>query len=162
MKKKDFIELMQHAQAPLKGMIEMIPNDKMDWAPAPGFMNIGQVLKHLSENWCFLKMMVTGNFPSQSEAEMAEAMKLENMPTCTKAEAIAAMEKDIDDTIKFFQEISEEDFFSKVISAPWGFKGEIWKAVLMIKEHSTNHKMQLHLYLKLLGLPVHTGTLYGM
>jgi len=29
-------------------------------------------------------------------------------------------------------------------------------------EHFTNHKMQLFTYLKLLGLPVNTETLYGM
>jgi len=39
------------------------------------------------------------------------------------------------------------------VTAPWGFKGEIWKGVLMAIEHQLNHKMQLHIYLKLLGLP---------
>jgi hypothetical protein len=29
-------------------------------------------------------------------------------------------------------------------------------------EHFNNHKMQLFTYLKLLGLPVNTQTLYGM
>jgi hypothetical protein len=72
------------------------------------------------------------------------------------------MEKDLNDAIDFIEnEISDEDFFSKVVSAPWGFKGETWKAVLMANSHLLNHKMQLHLYLKLLGLPVNTQTLYG-
>jgi hypothetical protein len=29
-------------------------------------------------------------------------------------------------------------------------------------EHQVSHKMQLHLYMKQLGLAVNTGTLYGM
>ncbi len=37
----------------------------------------------------------------------------------------------------------------------------MWKAVLMAKDHQAHHKMQLHPYLKLLGLPVNTQTLYG-
>jgi len=84
------------------------------------------------------------------------------MPTCSKSEALQAIEKDLNDAIDFIEkDISEEDFFSKVVSAPWGFKGEIRKAVLMAKDHLVNHKMQLHIYLKLLGQPVNTQTLYG-
>jgi uncharacterized damage-inducible protein DinB len=162
-KKKDFIEQMKHTQAPLKAMVEMIPADKLDWAPHKGFMTMGQVLKHLTENWCIIRMMITNEWPFSSPAEMEEAMKLENMPSCNQAEALAAMDQDLNDAVAYIEnEISEEDFFNKTVSAPWGFTGEIWKAFLMAKDHQVNHKMQLHLYLKLLGQPVNTGTLYGM
>jgi uncharacterized damage-inducible protein DinB len=163
MTKKDFIEMMRRTQAPLKGMIEMVPEDKLDWAPGSTFMSTAQVLKHLSENWLIIPMMVKNEWPDMSPEKMAEAMKLENLPRCTKAEALAAIEKDLNETVAFVEnEISEKDFFSTVVSAPWGFKGEIWKGVLMAKDHQVNHKMQLHLYLKLLGKPVDTHTLYGM
>ena len=163
MNKQDFIEMMQKTQAPLKRMVEMIPDDKLDWAPGDGFMTVGNVLKHLSENWCVIKMIVTNEWPFSNMEDMAEAMKLENMPACTKAEALGAMERDLSDAVDFItSEISEEDFINKEVSAPWGFKGQIWKAVLMAKEHQVNHKMQLHIYLKLLGQPVNTETLYGM
>lgn len=163
MNKKDFFEMMKRSQEPLKMMIDMIPEDKLAWRPADSFMNVGQLLKHLSENWGFVKMMVTETFPEMSMEQMEEMMKLENLPACTKKEAITLMEKDLEDTIAFLEnEVSEDDFFNKMTVAPWGFKGETWKAVLMAKDHLMNHKMQLHLYLKLLGLPVNTGTLYGM
>jgi hypothetical protein len=161
-KKSDFIEMMRRAQAPLKGMIEMVPEDKSDWAPAKGFMTTAQVLKHLSESWCVIKRMVTNRWPFSDFKELQESLKLENMPGCSKAEALQAIEKDLNDTVDFIEnEISDEDFSSKVVSAPWGFKGETWKAVLMAKDHLVNHKMQLHIYLKLLGQPVNTQTLYG-
>ncbi|MBU0755488.1 MAG: hypothetical protein KJ645_10150 [Planctomycetes bacterium] len=163
MNKQDFIQVIKKTQAPLKKMVEMIPDDKLDWAPGEGFMTMGQVLKHLSENWCLIKMMVTNEWPFSDMAEMADAMKLENMPGCNKAEALVAFDKDLKDAVAFIEkELSEDEFFNKVVEAPWGFKGEIWKALLMAKEHQTNHKMQLHLYLKLLGQPVNTETLYGM
>lgn len=161
-KKSDFIEMMRRTQAPLKTMIEMVPEDKLDWAPDKNFMSIAQVLKHLSENWCVIKMMVTNQWPFNDFKEMQEALKLENMSGCSKAEALQAIVTDLNETIDFIEkDISEEDFFSKVVTAPWGFEGEIWKAVLMSKNHQVNHKMQLHLYLKLLGKPVNTQTLYG-
>lgn len=163
MKKSEFIEIMKRTQAPLGKMVEMIPDDKIDWAPGETFMSNGQLIKHLSENWCIIKMMVTQSFPFGDPSEMADSMKLANMPKCSKAEAIAAMEKDLNEAVAYLEsEISEEDFFSKVVSAPWGFKGEIWKAVLMAKEHQVGHKMQLHQYLKQLGQPVNTMTLWGM
>lgn len=162
MNKADFVALMQRTQAPLKKMVEMVPDDKLDWAPEKNCMTVAQVLKHLSENWCIVKMMVTGEWPFTPE-ELAGAMKLENLPTCTKAEAIAALDKDLNDAVAYVgDEVSEEEFFNKKVSAPWGFEGEIWKAVLMAKEHQVSHRMQLHLYLKLLGQPVSTETLYAM
>jgi uncharacterized damage-inducible protein DinB len=163
MNKQDFIDMMQKTQAPLKNMVEMVPDDKLDWAPGEGFMTVGKVLKHLSENWCVIKMMAANEWPFSNMEEAAEAMKLENMPSCSKAEALSAMEQDLNDAVNYIKrEISEEDFLNKEISAPWGFKGPIWKAVLLAKEHQVNHKMQLHIYMKQLGLPVNTETLYGM
>jgi hypothetical protein len=163
MKKSDFIEIMKRTQAPLGPMVDMVPDDKLDWAPAKGFMNVGQLLKHMSENWCIIRMMVTQDWPFAKPEDMEEAMKLENLKSCSKAEAKAAMEKDLNEAVAYLEkEIPEEDLLTKKVSAPWGFDGEIWKAVLMAKEHLVNHKMQLHLYLKMLGMPVHTGTLYGM
>ena len=163
MNKTEFIEQMKSTQRPLAGMVEMVPDDKLDWAPAKGFMKMGQLLKHLSENWCIIKMMVEQKWPFSGEQEMVEAMKLENLPSCTKKEALAAMAKDLAEAVDYVEKgISEAEFFEKKVSAPWGFDGEIWKAVLMAKDHQMNHKMQLHLYLKMLGLPVNTGTLYGM
>lgn len=153
---------MRKTQAPLKAMVEMIPDDKLDWAPVDGFMNMGQVIKHLSENWCIIRMMITNDWPFD-EKQMEDMMKLENMPSCSKSEALSAMEKDLNESIAYVEnEITDDDFFGKQVTAPWGFSGAIWQAVLMAQEHQANHKMQLHIYLKLLGLPVHTGTLYGM
>jgi hypothetical protein len=56
--------------------------------------------------------------------------------------------------------ISEQDFAHKVVSVPWGMKGKMNRMAASFREHFTNHKMQLFTYLKLLGLPVDTNTLY--
>jgi len=160
--KKDFTDQMKQTHAPLAAMIRMVPDGRIDWAPGKGFMTVGQLIRHISENWCIVRMLVKAEWPFKSEQEMVEGMKLENIPSCSKAEALALSEKDLAEAVQFIEvEISEKDFFSKMVTAPWGFKGEVWKGVLMACEHFLNHKMQLHLYLKLLGLPVNTGTLYG-
>jgi hypothetical protein len=163
MNKNEFIEMMKRTQAPLVKMVEMIPDDKLDWAPADGLMCMDHLIKHLSENWCIIKMMVNNEWPPMDPEKIEEMMKLENLPRCSKQEALEAMEKDMNDAATFIEnDISDEDFDSKVVSAPWGFQGEIWKACLMARDHALHHKMQLHIYLKILGLPVNTMTLYGM
>jgi len=58
--------------------------------------------------------------------------------------------------------LSEEDFTNKVVSAPWGMRAKMERMAIGFLGHFTNHKMQLFTYLKLLGLPVNTQTLYGM
>jgi len=75
--------------------VEMVPEDKLGWAPAKGFMTVGQLIKHMSENWCVVRMMVKNQWPFSSPEQMTEAMKLENIPSCSKAEALAAMDKDL-------------------------------------------------------------------
>jgi hypothetical protein len=56
--------------------------------------------------------------------------------------------------------VSEDEFSNKIITVPWGWKSKMEKMALDLREHFTNHKMQLFTYLKLLGLPVNTETLY--
>lgn len=161
MDKRDFMEIMRQTHAPLGTMLQMVPEAKLSWAPGPGFMSLGQLIKHIGENWCLIKMMVTNQWPPSSPEEMAEAMKLENIPCCSKTEAIAAAATDLEESLAYIEhEIGEDAFFNQVVSTPWGFKGEIWKGVLMAQEHFLNHKMQLHLYLKLCGATVSTATLY--
>lgn len=163
MNKKDFIGMMQKTQAPLVKMIEMIPDDKLEFRPADHFMTIGHLLKHFSDNWSLIRMLAKDEWPDMSPEKMEEMMKLENIPSMAKPEALEAMKKDLEDAIAFMEnEVSEEDLMNQHVKAPWGFEGELWKGVLMAVEHQSGHKMQLHLYMKMLGLPVHTGTLYGM
>ena len=56
---------------------------------------------------------------------------------------------------------SEEDFARKVVSVPWGVQGKTERMALYFREHFTNHRQQFFTYLKLLGLPVDSTTLYG-
>ena len=57
--------------------------------------------------------------------------------------------------------LSEEDFANKVVSVPWGWNCKMERMAIGFLGHFLNHKMQLFTYLKLLGLPVNTETLYG-
>jgi hypothetical protein len=160
MTRKEYYDVTIQAYQPTLGMIRMVPTDKLGWRPGPTFMSLGQLICHLSggiggEYSCLL----TNKWPSMEE--MMEGMKLENLPSCSVEEAVQKLEKDKATLREVLDGISESDFAEKVASTPWGWNGKLEIMAVLFREHFTNHKMQLFTYLKLLGLPVNTQTLYG-
>jgi ribosomal protein L6P/L9E len=105
-------------------------------------------------------MLLSGKWPSMEEME--KGMKLENLPSCSPQEALDKLEKDKKTLRQVLEGVTQKDFTNKVVSVPWGWKGKMELMAIHFLEHFTNHKMQLFTYLKLLGLPVNTQTLYGM
>lgn len=159
MTKNEFYECVMEAYRPAEALLRMIPADKLDWRPAANFMSLGQLICHLGGGLGFdLRCLITAQWPSPEE--MAEGMKLENMPSCGAEEALGKLEKDKAILRETLDGITEEDFASKEVSAPWGMSGKLERMAVSFREHFTNHKMQLFTYLKLLGFPVDTGTLY--
>ena len=160
MTKDEFYDFALQAYQPALTMMRMAPADKLDWRPGPKFMSLGQLICHMAGGLgADLGATLAGNWPAPEK--MAEEMMLENMPSCTVAEALTKLEKDKATLREVLASVSAEDFAQKVVSVPWGAKGKIEQMALYFREHFTNHKQQLFTYLKLLGLPVDTATLYG-
>jgi len=161
MTKNEFYEVVMGNYGPAGTLIGMVPADKLNWRPGPTFMSVGQVLCHLSDGLGGgFEMLLSGKWPSMEEME--EGMKLENLPSCSPQEALDKLEKDKKILRQVLDGMSQEDFTNKVVSVPWGWKAKMERMAIGFLEHFTNHKMQLFTYLKLLGLPVNTQTLYGV
>jgi hypothetical protein len=158
--KNEFCEIVLQSINPAEKLIGMVPADRLDWKPGPTFMSMGQVLCHLSDGiGGGLETLVSGKWPSMEEMEVG--MKLENMPSCGVQEALSKLEKDKTILRSTLDSISEADFTNRVVSVPWGWKTKFEIMSVGFLGHFNNHKMQLFTYLKLLGLPVSTETLYG-
>jgi hypothetical protein len=161
MTKNEYYDMVIDNFRPAERLIAMAPTDKLEWAPGPTFMSTGQALCHLSEGvGGGLEMLVSGKWPTMKEME--EGMKLEKLPSCGIQEALDKLKKDKEILRQVLDGLSEEDFTNKVVSVPWGMTAKMERMAISFLEHFTNHKMQLFTYLKLLGLPVNTETLYGM
>jgi hypothetical protein len=154
-KKEEFYQYALDSFRPTEAMLKMVPADKLDWKPGPSFMTLGQLICHLSDGiGTELRMAVTNAWPKPEDVKQGQ------MPSCGVQEALDKLEKDKTTLQEVLSGISEEDFANKVISVPWGWKSRTEKMALDFREHFTNHKMQLFTYLKLLGFPVNTETLY--
>jgi len=152
MKKDAFCQYCIDSYRPVENMLKMVPADKLDWKPGESFMSVGELIAHMCHGiGGELKMLVTNNWPGHPEGPM---------PTCSAAEGLANLEKDKAVLRELIAGISEEDFANREASTPWGARGTIEKMGFDFREHFTNHKMQLFTYLKILGLPVNTHTLY--
>ncbi len=71
----------------------------------------------------------------------------------------------IDDDWRQFEErfahVDEKTFNTQVCGIPWMAPGTTLKEFLLLTaEHLSNHRMQLFLYLRLLGVKVDTSHLY--
>ena len=156
MKKDEFIQYSLDAFKPAETMLKMIPADKLDWKPGPTFMTMGQLICHLGEGiGGELRMAITNSWP-----QMDTAGGPPPTPSCNVQEALAKMEKDKTTLRELLAGISEEDFANKMVSVPWGWQSKMERMALDFRDHFVHHKMQLFTYLKLLGLPVNTQTLY--
>lgn len=161
MTKNDYYDCVIEAFRPAATLIRMVPADKLDWKPGPKFMSLGQLISHITEPLGDgLRCVITNQWPFTPE-QMEEGMKLENLPSCGVEQALERLEKDKTVLREVLDSLSDEDFASKPVSTPWGWKGKFEVLAILFREHFTNHKMQLFTYLKLLGLPVNTETLYS-
>jgi len=159
MKKNEYCQYVLDSYKPAESLLRLVPADKLDWKPGSTFMSLGQLICHLSGGiGSDLRVLITGGWPSGEEME--KAMKLENMPACGIEEALGKLERDKTTLREVLSGITEKDFANKVVSVPWGWQSKMERMALDFLQHFVNHKMQLFTYLKLLGLPVNTSTLY--
>jgi uncharacterized damage-inducible protein DinB len=63
---------------------------------------------------------------------------------------------------ELFARVDERTFNDQVCKIPWMAPGTTLKEyMLLTAEHLSNHRMQLFMYLRLLGVKVDTACLYG-
>jgi len=156
-KKDEYFQYVLDCYKPAEKMLTMVPADKLDWKPGPTFLSMGQLMCHLAGGiGGELRMMIDNTWPQMGD--LAEG--LTNMPSCNVQEALAKLEQDKSVLREVLAGMTEEDFASKIVSVPWGWKSKMELMALNFRDHFVHHKMQLFTYLKLLGLPVNTETLY--
>jgi uncharacterized damage-inducible protein DinB len=156
-KKDEFYQYALDAFKPAETMLKMVPADKLDWKPGPTFMSFGQLICHLSEGiGSELRMALTNSWPKME----GEPSSPPPHPSCSVEEALAKLEKDKTALREILDGVTEEEFNNKVISVPWGWQNKMERMALDFRDHFVHHKMQLFTYLKLLGFPVNTQTLY--
>jgi uncharacterized damage-inducible protein DinB len=150
-----------------------VDEKKLGWAPATGsnWMTMGQLLLHLTTACgACCKGFVTGDWRMPGGEDVAEQSDeamlppAATMPSATSvAEVRTRLAADRAVAVQMVQQAGERRLGNERVAAPWDPTERVLGAQLLhMIGHLTQHKGQLFYYLKLQGVPVHTGHLYGM
>ncbi len=154
-------------------LISMTDDSELSWKPSSGsnWMTTGQLLMHISTA-CGVPMKdfisCDSGMPddlSANELTLEEMLPpAEKMPAVESVnQALLLLAEDKKMALSSLSGCSEEDLDSRPTPALWdpeplplGFR------LLQMTAHLNQHKTQLFYYLKLMGKPVSTRTLYGI
>jgi hypothetical protein len=160
MNAKQFVEYAESIHRPSAKLISLAPAGKLDWKPAPGnYMTLGQLLHHVAGCPGAFVAAVNNAFPPPEAFRKWVEEDLKN--TKTPEAAGRELSRGWDEAKVVLSGVSDGDFQARMVTVPWGPPMPLWRTCLGMAEHWANHKYQLFFYLKLLGLPVNTMTLYA-
>ena len=157
---KEYLPYFEDVVRPTESLFKMVPTDKVDWSPVPGAFTCGQLMAHIAGGLSVYAHGITsGDWGFQSMRE--RFLMNRHTPTMGPDEAIATYHAAREEYLRLVGGLSEEDFQNGEVDAPqFGAKTKRWRVALFAAEHHLNHKAELFMYLKVLGIKVHTGHLY--
>lgn len=128
--------------------------DKLMWAPSPGALTLGQILRHMHRAELNRMRVLRG------EIDTKEYYRLRHGDTTLEQHlgAITDLDAELDamraahaHTVDTLRSMTDPDLYAMT---PWG-KGEVTRlaAVILMIEHDAHHRGQLATYLRILGVP---------
>jgi uncharacterized damage-inducible protein DinB len=130
----------------------LIPEDRIDWTPAPGKFTLGDTVRHIAgiERWMFAENAMRR--PSRYAGcgrELADG----------KEAVIRYLRDRHRESVEIFGRLSPGDFEARC-ETPGGASIRIGKWLRSMIEHEIHHRGQIYLMLGMLG--VATPPLYGL
>jgi len=133
-----------------------IPEGKSDFKPCEDTRTIIELLRYIT--WCSLgtlKTFIEGddnspNYEMYSElSENSKSMKFDEFPE--------AMKKQLEEIKILFRKFDDKDLLEKMVMMPDQEKYPLGESVINTSvKHLTAYRMQLYIYLKILGVKLNT------
>lgn len=152
MDRLDLANYINDIAKPVRYLMSIVPEDKLDWRPAETMMPLGKLLAHLALGAEVIGFTATENWPEKfCEQEYA------SMPP---RPAIERFDRNIEKSIQAVKNLCERDYFTGTMKMPWGEEGKKNLMLMLMCDHIIHHKMQLFIYLKMLGFDLNSWHLY--
>jgi uncharacterized damage-inducible protein DinB len=133
-------------------VVEAIPPDRIDWAPAAGRWSLGDIVRHLAgiERDMYAENVRGGptRYPGHGR-ELADGY----------AAVLAYHDRKHAESLEIFRALTPEQLQAKV-QTPAGTPITAWKWLRAMVEHESHHRGQLYLMLGLIG--VATPPIFGL
>lgn len=146
--------------APTPAMFRLVPADKIDWTPVPGTFTCGQLMAHIAGAVeVYANGIASGAWGFSS---IRERLVMNRHTPSLDPEAASAL---LETNAKMFREtigaLSEDEFQNGMVVSPQlGGPAPRWRVALFFADHHLTHRAELFMHLRVLGIRVHTGTLY--
>lgn len=146
--------------APTERMIRLVPPDKLGWKLTENSFTLGQLIDHLGKAlWFNAKVLGGEEWPLKSMREILVSNRRHSEATIEGA--VEAFEKSRQRFRDVVERLGDETFQTGEINTPQRGRHHVWRFAAFVVEHHIHHLMELHICLKVLGVKVHTGTLYS-
>lgn len=161
-RKEQFLAFYRDIVVSSEVLFALVPHDKLDWRPVETVFTLGQLMAHMVAS---TRVYADGVVEGSWGFTRMRAVLVANRRT-VPMETGSALEQLRENATYFagrLSQLSDEDFEQGEVFAPQ-FNGPAprWRIALLAAEHQLNHKAELFMSLKMLGLTVHTGHLYHL
>lgn len=170
MTKAEYVQFTKGVVDATRGLIKKTPPDKLEWRPDSSFLKVSAVLHHVSTAvGAMLRDVMNAEWEYRPERNGGETGESAGLPPADAFPAVKRVDEalemiDADWRLfeKCFAGVDEGTFNNQVCKIPWMAPGTTLKEYMLLStEHLSNHRMQLFLYLRLMGVKVDTTHLYG-
>ncbi len=157
---QNFLAYCDDMIPPTENVLRLVPSDKIDWKPTENSFTLGQQMAHLTG-----ALSVYGRGIAAGEWEfksMRERFVLNRRtPSISVEEAVGELRKGYAEFKTLIGRLTEEEFNTGEIDSPQLGRAPRWRLAMLAIEHHINHKAEIFMGLKLLGVNVNTGNLYA-
>lgn len=138
-----FVSYLQSVRRRTLNYCRVIPEDQIDWAPRPGEMSFGDLVRHLAASeQMFVGVAAAGRWAYPGHERQLGA---------TRAAALAYLEASHTSAVAALGSLGDADL-GKERTALDGRPLPVWRILMLMVEHEIHHRSQIAGYLSDLGL----------
>lgn len=156
-----YLQYVDEIMIPTEALFELVPDDKIDWTPVEGFFTLGQLMGHIAAAvGVYAGGITKGDWTFQSMREIF--VRNRRSPSVTKEVALQELRTNVALFKSGVSALTEEEFNNGTVFSPQfsGRQTPRWRVAMLFLEHHHNHKAELFMSLKVLGMKLNTGHLY--
>ena len=148
----DFLDYWPSIRARTRRVVECIPSDRVEWAPAPNRWSLGDTVRHLAGVERFMWAENVHGRPTRYPGHgrsLADGLDA----------VLGYLDRCHSEAMPLFQALTPEQWSSKCLT-PAGTPITTWKWLRAMIEHEAHHRGQLYLMLGMLD--VKTPPIFGL
>jgi hypothetical protein len=144
---------------PTEPMVRLVEASFLDWRPTERSFSVGQLIAHLPLALRFNAQVLRQEEGLPTIREIL--VRNRRHPAASVDEALSMLRQGIAEFKGAVEQMTDGEFQTKIISTPQKGSIPVWRFGAFVLEHHIHHLMELHLSLRILGIPVNTRTLYS-